>query len=76
MSDEFRTETVLPVSIPPLISDESWSAASSAWINNHIRNSPVSQAVEAWNHIGAALPLLRGYLENELRRASAPSQQQ
>jgi|HubBroStandDraft_6_1064221.scaffolds.fasta_scaffold844832_2 hypothetical protein len=52
----------------PIISDESWAHASSAWLNSHVRNSPISQSVEAWNHLGLVLHKLRDHLELELTR--------
>jgi hypothetical protein len=65
VSDQ-STQAQKPATTSSVISDEAWSNASSTWVNNHVRNSPISGAVEAWNHLGAVLPLLRNYLETEL----------
>lgn len=56
------------VPVGPLISDGLWSVATSTWIHNHIRNSPIAQSTEAWQHLGLVLPQLRGYLESELAK--------
>ena len=55
------------VSSDNVISDAAWVNATSNWINGHVRNTPIAAAVEAWNHLGAALPHLRRYLEDEFR---------
>jgi hypothetical protein len=57
---------VSPVSSGP-IDDSSWESAIGQWINNHLRNSPLAGATEAWNHVMGALPHLRTYLETELK---------
>jgi hypothetical protein len=44
------------------ISDETWQAASSAWIDDYVRNSPISANTEAWNHLNNSLSHLREYL--------------
>ena len=33
-------------------------AAVTAWLDQQLRNSPVSRSTEAWNHLTAALPAL------------------
>lgn len=50
------------------LSNEIWAVASSRWINDHIRNSPVAQSTEAWNHLGSVLHKLREYLEAEMKK--------
>lgn len=50
------------------ISDEAWLYATSAWTNEHVRNSPIAQSIEAWNHLGLILPHLRTLLETELSK--------
>ena len=52
----------------PIISDESWAAATTAWIDNHVRSSPLSQSSAAWNHLMRSLPLLKGFVETQLKR--------
>lgn len=36
------------------------------WVNEHIRNSPVSQSVEAWNHLTDRLGALTAAIVKEL----------
>lgn len=48
------------------ISAAAWETATTSWINDHVRNSPVSGFTEAWNHLMSALPHLRSALETEL----------
>jgi hypothetical protein len=50
---------------PDLISDEAWNAALTLWIDRHVRNSPIAAVVEAWNCLGAALPHLKVYLNQQ-----------
>ena len=78
MSDEATQEQAAEspsqptvTSAPVAISDASWEAATGAWINSHVRNSPMAVS-ESWNHLSTVLPRLRELLETELRRASAP----
>lgn len=54
--------------IQSFLSDDTWAHASSRWLNDHVRNSPISQSVEAWNHLGTILPKLRDYLRDELKK--------
>jgi hypothetical protein len=69
MSEEPGPATEQTVSQPKtLISDEVWEAAQLAWVNEFVRNSPISGATEAWNHLHMALPHLRTYLETELAK--------
>ena len=44
----------------------SWDAALGTWIRDHVRNSPISGATEAWNHLMGVLPHLRDRLNAEL----------
>lgn len=45
-------------------SDEAWDEAVNTWLNDYMRNSPLSQApAEAWNHLVAGMPELRKLLE-------------
>jgi hypothetical protein len=55
---------------PPLIPVDVWTVATSRWINNHVRNSPIAQSTEAWNHLGVVLQHLYGLLEDELKQRS------
>lgn len=48
------------------IPEETWNRAVAAWVNNHVRNSPISGASEAWNHLHAVIPRLREFLEKEM----------
>lgn len=52
----------------PAIPDDTWKAATEAWINNHIRSSPLARSSEAWNHLMRSLPLLKGFVETELKK--------
>ena len=36
------------------------------WLDDFIRNSPVSRATEAWNHLINALPALAAALKKDL----------
>lgn len=73
---EARTETDLePVSEkepPRLISDSAWAIASSTWVHNHVRNSPMAESAAGWNHLGTILPRLREYLEIEMAKTRQP----
>lgn len=51
-----------------VIPDDIWARASSLWIDRYVRNSPIAQHVEAWNHLGGILPKLRELLLDELTR--------
>ena len=55
------------VPVGPVISDDMWSSATSNWISNHVRNSPIAQSIEAWTYLGTILPHLRNYIEDELK---------
>lgn len=50
------------------ISAETFDSAARTWIDGHVRNSPVSGATEAWNHLLGVLPRLRDYLNDELKK--------
>lgn len=50
----------------PAISDVKWAAAVRRFVDEHVRNSPVAAATEAWNHLHSVLPRLRECLEAEL----------
>jgi len=48
------------------ISDDAWDEAVNEWANTSLRNSAVSQATEAWNHLMGELPKLRKILEEKI----------
>lgn len=50
------------------VSAEAFDAAARTWVDSHVRNSPVSGATEAWNHLLGVLPRLRDYLNDELQK--------
>jgi len=54
--------------IPPEPSDFAiaWMKAADLWIHGHMRNSPLAEATQAWNHVMAKLPLLGALVEAEL----------
>lgn len=52
----------------PVISDEVWVAAKARWVDGHIRNSPVSGTVEAWNHLLDSIDKLKQYIVEELKK--------
>lgn len=67
--EEAQQQVVEPATAPAAtIPEETWETAVSTWINDHLRNSPVAGATEAWNHLHAVLPHLRQYLESELSK--------
>lgn len=45
-----------------------WDTAVGTWTKDHLRNSPLSGATEAWNHLMGALPKLKTLLEAELKK--------
>lgn len=66
MADE-RPPEVTDVQPPSTISDDTWNHAVGAWIDAHVRSSPIAQASGAWDHLHAVLPRLRELLERELK---------
>lgn len=52
------------------ISDAAWDTAANEWLNTVMRNSAMSGATEAWNHLNAQLPVLRKLLEAQMGGAS------
>jgi hypothetical protein len=52
------------------IDDEVWAIATSRWINEKVRSSPIAQSTEAWNHLGIILSNLREYIEDEIQQRS------
>lgn len=44
-----------------------WEAAVGSWVRDHVRNSPIASATEAWNHLMGILPHLKARLETELK---------
>jgi hypothetical protein len=68
MMDEEAGSAALP---PNEIDDDAWIVATSRWINEHVRSSPIARSTEAWNHLGLILPHLRGMLEEELKQRRA-----
>jgi hypothetical protein len=53
---------------PPEPSDfaVAWMKAADLWIHGHLRNSPLAEATQAWNHVMAKLPLLGALVEAEM----------
>jgi hypothetical protein len=54
--------TVTPTTVPATpvaVSDTAVHDIIMAWVQGHIRNSPVSQSTLAYNHLLGALPALR-----------------
>lgn len=43
-----------------------WMKSVDLWIHGHLRNSPLAEATQAWNHVMAKLPLLGAMVEAEL----------
>lgn len=66
-AESVEAEPAATVSTSSKISDEAWNGATSTWIDRHVRNSPLSGATEAWNHLNSVLHRLREYLESELQ---------
>lgn len=60
-----------PIQDPPAeshpLSDAAWAVASSRWLSDCVRNSPISQSTEAWNHLGTVLHKLRDYIRHEMK---------
>lgn len=48
------------------ISDEAWAAAKGKFIDNCIRNSPIAQTSDAWNHFNSVIDEFRSLIEAEL----------
>lgn len=45
-----------------------FDAALPEFVNEHVRNSPVSRSADAWNHLTAALPKLADLIVKHLPR--------
>ena len=43
-----------------------WMKAANDWIHGHLRNSPLAEATQAWNHVMGKLPLLGAMVETNL----------
>ena len=43
-----------------------WADATSQWIHGHMRNSPLAEATQAWNHVMSKLPLLGAMVETAM----------
>ena len=62
-----------PVSVaapapPSAVPQEAWDRAVGAWINAHVRSSPITQGASgAWEHLHNVLPKLKELLERELK---------
>lgn len=65
VQDEPVAAVVAPSS-PKKISDEAWSNAIGAWVDQYLRSTPVTQTSEGWNHLVSVIPRLRELLEAEL----------
>jgi len=50
------------------ISDSAWQAAVGSWMDRHVKNSPIAQNTDAYNHLSSIADNLRDLLEIELRR--------
>lgn len=48
------------------ISDDAWDSAKSEFITQHLRNSPVAQETNSWNHFNAVIDHFRAILEKHL----------
>lgn len=45
---------------------DAWAEATNTWIHGHMRNSPLAEATQAWNHVMGKLPLLGALVETAL----------
>lgn len=45
---------------------DAWAEATNLWIHGHLRNSPLAEATQAWNHVMGKLPLLGALVETAL----------
>lgn len=48
------------------VDDETWSQIMNEWLNNNMRNSPVANNAESWNHLVSQLDSLRKIAEKYL----------
>jgi hypothetical protein len=56
-----------PVDASTAVPQAAWDRAVGAWIDAHVRSSPIAQSGDAWAHLNAVLPRLRTLLEQELK---------
>jgi hypothetical protein len=57
-------DTTSPPSSSPFA--DAWAEATNLWIHGHLRNSPLAEATQAWNHVMGKLPLLGALVETSL----------
>lgn len=55
-----------PTDAEPSEFAKSWMSAVDLWIHGQLRNSPLAEATQAWNHVMAKLPLLGALVEANL----------
>lgn len=55
-----------PAAQASALPDEIWERIAGRWIGDHLRNSPLSAATEAWNHLQGSMPALRKIIEEEI----------
>lgn len=69
VADDAPTSEITVAAAPTtVIPQDTWDHAVAAWINDHVRSSPIAQgAAGAWEHLHAALPRLKELLEREIR---------
>jgi hypothetical protein len=48
------------------LDDATWSQIMNEWLNNNMRNSPVANNAESWNHLVSQLDALRKIAEKYL----------
>jgi hypothetical protein len=48
------------------IDDTTWSQIMNEWLTNNMRNSPVANNAESWNHLVSQLDALRKIVEKNL----------
>lgn len=72
MTDQ-KSEAAAPQTAAPAVTvseDTSKTVAINrgvrAWVDKHVRNSPVARSTEAWNHLQKILPELAPLIEKEV----------
>jgi hypothetical protein len=48
------------------IDEDAWNAIKNEWLNNNMRNSPVANNAESWNHLVSQLDALRTIVAKHL----------
>ena len=68
VSPTVKPAPAAPAGAPTAIPQAAWDRAVGAWLDGHVRSSPIAQgAAGAWEHLHNVLPQLRELLEQELR---------